>query len=155
VQSIFNSHLKITYQIQDLNKVAASILEQATSKTILFKGEMGTGKTTLIKALVKALGSSDVVSSPTFSIVNEYLTPGARIFHFDMYRIEDEIEALNFGIEDYLDSSAWIFMEWPEKISNILPENVNLITITLENKTSRTLKLSQNINLTKIKAIEQ
>lgn len=140
-----------TYQIQDLDAVAAEILKQATSKTILFKGEMGTGKTTLIKALVKALGSDDVVSSPTFSIVNEYEAPHTQIFHFDMYRITDEIEALNFGIEDYLDSNAWIFMEWPEIIPNLLPDNVNLITISLENNSTRTLKLSKNIKLTKQK----
>ena len=90
--------------------------------------DMGVGKTTLIKAMVKALGSTDDVTSPTFSIVNEYESLKGKIFHFDMYRIEDEMEALNFGFEDYLNSDTnWLFIEWPENVSNLLPEDVSEI----------------------------
>ena len=147
--------LELTYKITDIDQVAEELLKQISSKTILFKAEMGVGKTTLIKALVKALGSNDVVTSPTFSIVNEYNIFNESIFHFDFYRIKNEEEALNFGIEDYLLSDSWIFMEWYEKIPNLLPVNNNLVTIEYNENTSRTLKLSQNLTVNKINAMEQ
>ena len=131
------------------------MLKHVSSKTILLKADMGVGKTTLIKALVKVLGSNDVVTSPTFSIVNEYKIFNESIYHFDFYRIKNEEEALNFGIEDYLLSDNWIFMEWFEKIPNLLPINNNLVTIELNKNTSRTLKLSQNLTINKINAMEQ
>ncbi|WP_298757722.1 tRNA (adenosine(37)-N6)-threonylcarbamoyltransferase complex ATPase subunit type 1 TsaE [uncultured Psychroserpens sp.] len=147
--------LEITYQIEDINAVARQILEQCSSKTILFYGDMGVGKTTLIKALVKAIGSEDEVSSPTFSIVNEYAAKGCSIYHFDLYRINDEEEALNFGFEDYFYTQNWVLIEWPENAKNLLPEDVNSIEITHKNKTSRSLKLSQNTTLTQKNAMEQ
>ncbi|OUR91989.1 tRNA (adenosine(37)-N6)-threonylcarbamoyltransferase complex ATPase subunit type 1 TsaE [Flavobacteriales bacterium 34_180_T64] len=147
--------MEITYQINDLESVSKLLLEQLTTKTILFYGEMGTGKTTLIKALVNALGSNDSVSSPTFSIINEYLTSNDKIYHFDLYRINDENEALNFGIEDYLYSDHWILIEWPEKLPNLLPKNADIITLTMNNNASRTLKLSKNINLTEENPMQQ
>jgi tRNA threonylcarbamoyladenosine biosynthesis protein TsaE len=116
---------------------------------------MGIGKTTLIKALVKALGSDDVVTSPTFSIVNEYKIFNDSIYHFDFYRIKNEEETLNFGIEYYLLSDSWIFMEWFEKIPNLLPVNSNLVSIKLNKNASRTLKLSQNIMINKQNAMER
>ncbi|WMI67281.1 tRNA (adenosine(37)-N6)-threonylcarbamoyltransferase complex ATPase subunit type 1 TsaE [Mangrovimonas sp. YM274] len=140
--------MEIRYQINDIEQVAKTVLEEVHSKTILFYGEMGVGKTTLIKTLVKALGSNDSVSSPTFSIVNEYLLESGCIYHFDFYRIEDEDEALNFGVEDYLYSNEWILMEWPEKISSLLPEDAVIIEIVKDNNGHRTLKLTQNIKLT-------
>ena len=147
--------MEITYQVNELDKVAKQLLKQFKSKTVLFYGEMGTGKTTLIKALVKALGSDDNVSSPTFSIVNEYVTETSPIYHFDFYRIEDENEALNFGVEEYLYSDGWILIEWPEKVPNILPKNAEMVTLKLNNNASRTLKLSQKLNLTEEKPMEQ
>ncbi|WP_456441730.1 tRNA (adenosine(37)-N6)-threonylcarbamoyltransferase complex ATPase subunit type 1 TsaE [Psychroserpens sp.] len=141
--------MKINYNITELESVSTRLLEQINSRIVLFRGNMGVGKTTLIKAIVKALGSTDDVTSPTFSIVNEYESLKGKIFHFDMYRIEDEMEALNFGFEDYLNLDAnWIFIEWPENVANLLPEDVSEITITDKNKISRTLKLSQNELLT-------
>ncbi|WP_204345158.1 tRNA (adenosine(37)-N6)-threonylcarbamoyltransferase complex ATPase subunit type 1 TsaE [Psychroserpens algicola] len=147
--------LEITYEIEDIDTVAKQILDHATSKTIAFNGDMGVGKTTLIKSLVKCLGCDDDVSSPTFSIVNEYLGNEASIFHFDLYRINDEEEALNFGFEDYLYTSNWVFIEWPENAENLLPQDINSIEISYKNKTSRSLKLSQNMILTQKKPIEQ
>jgi tRNA threonylcarbamoyladenosine biosynthesis protein TsaE len=147
--------LELTYKIENIDLVAEELLKNVTSKTILFKAEMGVGKTTLIKALVKALGCDDHVTSPTFSIVNEYQLSENSIFHFDFYRIKNEEEALNFGIEDYFADTNWIFMEWFEKIPNLLPENSNVVSIKTNNNASRTLKLSQNIIINKQNAMEQ
>lgn len=99
-------------------------------KVVLFNGLMGAGKTTFIKSLCKHLGVEDVTSSPTFSLVNEYKTiEGSSIYHFDLYRINSELEALDMGIDDYLYSGNWCFIEWPEKIPNLLPDNVTTVTI--------------------------
>lgn len=147
--------MELTYKISEIDQVAEELLRHVSSKTILFKADMGVGKTTLIKALVKALGSDDVVTSPTFSIVNEYKIFNESIYHFDFYRIKNEEEALNFGIEDYLLSDSWIFMEWFEKIPHLIPANHNVVTIELSKNTSRALKLSQNLTINKINAMEQ
>lgn len=147
--------LEITYQIEDIANVATQILEHANSRTLLLYGDMGVGKTTLVKALVKTLGSKDDVSSPTFSIVNEYVAKETSIYHFDLYRINDEEEALNFGFEDYLYTSNWVFIEWPENAKNLLPKDANIIEISHKNKTSRSLKLNQNTTLTLKNAMEQ
>lgn len=147
--------MELTYKIVDIDFVAEELLKQVSSKTIVFKADMGVGKTTLIKALVKALGSEDTVTSPTFSIVNEYSVYNDKIYHFDFYRIKNEEEALNFGIEDYLFTDRWIFMEWFENIPNLMPKNYNLVSIKQNNNASRTLKLSQNITINKQNAMEQ
>lgn len=146
--------MEITYNIQDITTVAEAVIKQLTSKTILMYGDMGVGKTTFIKSFVKALKSDDDVTSPTFSIVNEYVTPSDKVFHFDLYRIKDENEALQFGIEDYLCSNNWIIIEWPDRIENLYPNNANTITITQNKDNSRTLKLSHNISLTQQNAIK-
>ena len=102
--------------------VAKEIIKNSTSKIILFHGDMGVGKTTLIKEICKTLGTEDLISSPTFSIVNEYITSNDEtIFHFDFYRIDNEEEAYNIGVEDYFDSDAWCLIEWPSVIQNLLP----------------------------------
>ena len=118
------------------------------TKTILLNGNMGVGKTTFVKAFVKVLGSDDDVSSPTFSIVNEYQLPNDLLYHFDMYRIKDEDEALQFGIEDYLSSNHWVVMEWSENIPNLLPNDVDIIEIILNKDHSRTLKFTKKPVLT-------
>jgi len=147
--------LELTYNISDIDAVADELLKHVSSKTIVFKGDMGVGKTTLIKALVKALGSDDVVTSPTFSIVNEYKLLSESIYHFDFYRIESEEEALNFGIEDYLLTDSWVFMEWFEKIPYLVPVNSNMVSINMNKNASRTLKLSQNLTINEQNAMEQ
>ncbi len=103
----------------------------ASLSPITFEGEMGAGKTTFIKEFVKALGTNDEVSSPTFSIVNEYETDKGKVYHFDFYRLNHEDEALDFGIEEYLYSNQYCLMEWPNKIANFIPDEHH--TITLEN----------------------
>lgn len=138
--------MDLTYPLKDIESVADAVLKNMTSKTLLFYGDMGVGKTTLIKALSKKLGSLANVNSPTFSIVNEYEIEDGLIYHFDLFRIKDEEEALNFGIDDYLFSKHYNFIEWPERIGSLLPEEANKIEIKLNLDGSRTLKLSTDIN---------
>ncbi|MGB5420389.1 tRNA (adenosine(37)-N6)-threonylcarbamoyltransferase complex ATPase subunit type 1 TsaE [Algibacter sp.] len=136
--------MEISYGIDEVEHVAQHIIKNAKTKTLLFYGEMGAGKTTLIKTIVKVLGSDDDVSSPTFSIVNEYKLNDEKIFHFDLYRINDIEEAYNFGIEDYLDSEYWKLIEWPEKIESILNDNFDRIDLKLDTKNNRILSLNTN-----------
>ena len=130
------------FNIDAIDDVAKDVLTKVDQKIILFYGEMGVGKTTLINALVKALGGYDVATSPTFSIVNEYEVKDDLVYHFDFYRIKDVYEALDIGIEDYFDSGRWIFIEWPEKIEEILPENAHKLSLSLNNNEIRLLKLN-------------
>ena len=133
--------MKINYSLENIESTAKQLIKSLNSKTLLLYGGMGVGKTTLIKALVKQLGSRDEVSSPTFSIINEYELENDKIYHFDLYRIKNIEEAYNFGIEDYLDSEHWILIEWPELIKPILSTNFNEIYLELNSKTERTLVL--------------
>lgn len=122
--------MNFVFTLEEIDLAVAKFYESNPHKVVLFNGLMGAGKTTFIKALCKKLGVEDVTSSPTFSLVNDYQTPqGNSIYHFDLYRIKSEIEALDMGIEEYLYSGNWCFIEWPEKIPNLLPENVTTINI--------------------------
>lgn len=132
--------MTLTYELSEIDSIAKLLLSKVKSKTLLFYGEMGAGKTTLIKALIKALGSADVVSSPTFSLVNEYHIDQGKIYHFDFYRIEDETEVLDMGFEDYLDSDSWKLIEWPQKIENLLEADMQKVEVFIENNKSRKLK---------------
>lgn len=128
----------IVKDLSDLSSVASAIADKIDEKVVLFKGEMGAGKTTLIKALAKTLGVEDEVSSPTFSIVNQYLGRGeVSVFHFDFYRIEDEEEAYDFGYEEYFYSGNLCLVEWPEKITNLLPSNFGLVQVEQINDTRK------------------
>jgi tRNA threonylcarbamoyladenosine biosynthesis protein TsaE len=120
--------------LKQLNDVAKKILKYTSPhKKFVFSGEMGVGKTALIKALSLQLGVFDVVSSPTFSIVNEYHTDDKNtIYHFDFYRIEDEKEAFDIGYEEYFFSNAYCFIEWPEKIPNLIKEEMVTIKMFLD-----------------------
>jgi|SRR5690606_1793448 len=119
--------------ISELPQIAQEILSGFQHKIILFEGEMGAGKTTLIKEIIKQMGSEDETSSPTFSIVNEYETQKGKVFHFDFYRIKSEEEALDFGVEEYFDSGNFCFIEWPEKVKNLIPEEFHTVKIISEN----------------------
>lgn len=124
--------MKITFSLEEIDQVASQLLAANPNKVILFHGEMGAGKTTFIKALSKALGVKDATSSPTFSLVNEYQTVDNKtLYHFDVYRLKNENEALDMGIEDYLYSGNWCFIEWAEKIPNLIPELHSVIEIKL------------------------
>ncbi|MDO5971096.1 tRNA (adenosine(37)-N6)-threonylcarbamoyltransferase complex ATPase subunit type 1 TsaE [Flavivirga aquimarina] len=135
------SQLEISYCLNDVESVAKQLISNVKTKTLLFYGDMGVGKTTLIKTIVKILGSTDDVSSPTFSIVNEYQLDDDRIYHFDLYRINDLEEAFNFGIEDYIDSNNWKLIEWPEKITPILADSFDRIDLELD-ANNRILRLN-------------
>ena len=130
--------------LSDLNRVAKEFLERAGDHKIwLLHGEMGSGKTTFIKVLCDRLGVSDAMSSPTFSIVNEYLThERTKIFHFDFYRIKSEAEAYDIGTEEYFYSGNYCFIEWPEKIPSLIPAERAEVSIASINQTLRTLALS-------------
>jgi len=132
---------QIVYEIHEIEEIAVQLVNQFPSKVIALNGVMGAGKTTLIKALLNALGSHGTVQSPTFGLVNEYADKGGDLlaFHFDFYRLEDENEALDFGLEDYFSANCWIFMEWPEKINNLLPENITELHIEVISSTKRML----------------
>ena len=134
---------ELHFKLEDLTKIAKVILKNVQSKTLLFYGEMGSGKTTLISAIVKEMGGVDATSSPTFSIVNEYEVKDDIVNHFDLYRLKNEYEALDMGIEDYFYSGSWNFIEWPEKIKNLLPENVTVLELSLADDGGRILKISQ------------
>lgn len=118
-------------QLSDLVSIARQIIDFAKdSKVLLFKGDLGAGKTTLIKYICDELGVVDAVSSPTFSLINEYQTDkGESVYHFDYYRIENEKEAENLGSEEYFYSGEWCFVEWSEKIPNLIPEQYLEISI--------------------------
>ncbi|MBD0822769.1 tRNA (adenosine(37)-N6)-threonylcarbamoyltransferase complex ATPase subunit type 1 TsaE [Aestuariibaculum marinum] len=133
--------MEINYNLEQLDEVAQQIIKNLKTKTLLFHGDMGAGKTTLIKALIKALGSHDEVSSPTFSIVNEYELKDDKIYHFDLYRIKEAEEAYNFGIEDYLDSGYWNLIEWPDVIKDLLPNEFDTLSIDIKEDNNRLLIL--------------
>jgi len=118
---------------KDLSVIAGKILQKSNSKIFLLNGELGVGKTTLIKALVKELGSKDDVQSPTFSIINEYKgEKDEPIYHFDFYRVKTEEEVMDMGYEEYFYSGEYNFIEWPEKVPSLLPENSHQINLFLE-----------------------
>ena len=132
--------MKKNYTLKQLPQIAQQIIDVSSKKMLLFYGSMGVGKTTLIKEIVKQLGVNDVVSSPTFSLVNEYQTRnGETIYHFDFYRIHSEEEALDIGIEDYFYNNDWCFIEWPEKVKNLLPLNAVEIHLSLNNDETRNI----------------
>ena len=130
--------------VSDLDRAAReflSLMDQAT--VFAFRGEMGAGKTTFIKAICEALGVGDVINSPSFSIVNEYRSAtGELIYHFDCYRLKRVEEALDFGFEDYMESGCLCFIEWPDIVDSLLPSDVVWVDIRVNDDGSRSVTLS-------------
>lgn len=138
--------MTFTFQLSEITQAAEKTLSATQTRLLLFEGEMGAGKTTLIKEIVKILGSDDHVSSPTFSLVNEYRAPAEPIFHFDFYRIENEEEAMDIGFEEYLDSPGWKLIEWPGKVEKLLPEIFTHIQIKILENGFREIILKNKIH---------
>jgi tRNA threonylcarbamoyladenosine biosynthesis protein TsaE len=134
--------MEIAFSLDEIDFVAKKILAENLQKVILFNGEMGVGKTTLIKSLSKNLGVKNATSSPTFSLVNEYeANENKLIYHFDVYRLKSEAEAFDMGIDEYLYSGNWCFIEWAEKIENLIPIEHSTINITILENGNRLLNL--------------
>ena len=131
--------------IDDLPRAAQLFLEQFDHRKIfLFSAEMGAGKTTFITALLHAMGIEEVDGSPTYSLVNSYDSPMyGKIYHFDLFRIEDEIEALDIGIEEMLYSGGMCFIEWPEKIESFLPDNTIWVYIRESESNKRMIQIEE------------
>lgn len=118
--------------LSDLPAIAQQLLNFAgTTRVFLFNGDMGAGKTTFIKAICTALGVTDQATSPTFSIVNEYVAGDKKVYHFDFYRLKNQTEALDMGCEEYFYSGNYCFIEWPSQIPDLLPQHYVNINITV------------------------
>lgn len=134
------------YSLGDIQITANRILKAASNKCLLFYGEMGVGKTTLIKAMGKELSVIDNISSPTFSLVNQYKTVlGLTIYHFDFYRLEHEKEAFDLGFEDYFERDCWCFVEWPQNAKNLTPKNAVEIHLSLLENGERNVQLKTKL----------
>ncbi len=138
--------LSLNFNLSTIDTVANTVLKALQTKTVLFYGDMGVGKTTFINALVKALGGKDNTTSPTFSLVNEYCVQNDLVYHFDFYRIENEIEVLDIGIEDYFYSGHWNFIEWPNKIKTHLPLEADILKLKLIKNNLRQISIINHKN---------
>ena len=135
--------IQFSYGVDVISTAAKKVVEMAGSEKIwIFKGEMGAGKTTLIKALAEEFHIQDQISSPTFGIVNEYQNDsGDEFYHFDFYRLDDPTEALDIGIEEYFYSQNYCWLEWAEKIAEFLPDQYFLVSIEILSATERKITL--------------
>lgn len=134
--------VEVKYHIHQIEDAARSVMREFGEKrVILVDGPMGTGKTTFIKAMCSILNTQDDVSSPSFSIVNEYMGSEGVIYHFDFYRIKDVQEAIDIGVEDYFYSGNFCFIEWGSKVENILPDDFFLVSLSTEGDHTRKITL--------------
>ena len=140
------TNLLEAFDLEEIRRAAQQVIAVCGDETVwLFEGSMGAGKTTFIKAICQELGVLNMVQSPTFSIVNEYLTDsGETIYHFDCYRLKNVTEAYDIGVEEYLDSGNLCLIEWPDKIEELLPEKFIKISITQLSNGKRSIVLLHN-----------
>lgn len=131
------------YKLNNIDNIAKELINSFKNKIVLFNGDMGSGKTTIISSIVNILGTNVKVSSPTFSIVNEYNIDEGSIYHFDFYRLKNSNEALDLGIYEYLNSGNWNFIEWGEKIQELLNEEFTTVNIKVISEGKRLLELKQ------------
>lgn len=134
--------MKLIFTKNDLPNAVKQLLPVIKEKIILLNGNMGLGKTTLVKEIAKQLGSTDIISSPTFTIVNEYQIPNDVIYHFDFYRLQSLDEALDIGVEEYLYSGKWCFLEWSERILPLLPEKKCVLTLSYIDEMTRSVEVT-------------
>jgi tRNA threonylcarbamoyladenosine biosynthesis protein TsaE len=134
-----------TFHLKDLSIVSKETIAAGQGLSIwLLEGEMGAGKTTLVKAIGRELGIKETVASPTFSIVNEYQTAdGQTIFHFDFYRLKNETEAYDIGVNEYFESGNLCIIEWPEKIPTLIPDHYLRIKLEINDSQSRTIQYAR------------
>ena len=132
--------MQLSYQLDGIERAARYLLDQASTAVIRIDGPMGAGKTTLISAAVKILGVTDTVSSPTFSLVNNYQKENEVFYHFDFYRLNHPDEALDIGLEEYLESGNLCFLEWAEKVSTHLPLEYDHFVIKEQKDGSRIIE---------------
>jgi len=124
---------KKAFELNEIHDLADEIINSAQHKLIVFKGDLGSGKTTLIKALIDVIGIKEQGSSPSFSLINIYQNDKNRVYHIDLYRLETYEEALDIGLEDYLsDEETWCFIEWPEVVEFLLPKPYHLIELSID-----------------------
>ena len=131
------------YNLGDLTEIAEMILESLDGRNVVvFRGEMGAGKTTLISALCEVLGVEDDVTSPTFALVNNYLTAdGEDLYHFDFYRIDHIEEAYDMGYEEYFYGSGLCLVEWPEKVEELIPDDAMTVRLEILSPTRRAISI--------------
>ena len=136
--------MDLNFKLENIKSAAKQFLTAAGTKTVFaFHGEMGAGKTTFIHALCEVMEVKDTISSPTFSIINQYATAtGKTIYHMDLYRLKDEQEAVNTGVEDCLYSGNTCLVEWPEKAPGIFPDDTLHVTIIAINTNTRKLQIN-------------
>ena len=134
--------ITLLFKESDISRTAKQFIQLVGSKKhFAFRGEMGAGKTTFIKAICQQLGTNDLISSPTFSIVNEYFdNTGVPIYHFDFYRIKNYVELFDIGFEEYCSLEAYCFIEWPEKAEECIPED--FINVEIQGRESAIRKLT-------------
>lgn len=135
---------KFNYNINNLDLATKFIINNSIYNMILFKADIGVGKTTLIKDICKKIGTIDNVVSPTFPILNVYKSNDDLIYHFDLYRVENLKDLNELGFFDIIEQKNWIFIEWPNNFEKVFNKNHTLIEIKLENDNSRTIILTQN-----------
>jgi tRNA threonylcarbamoyladenosine biosynthesis protein TsaE len=138
-----HSDLVLEYTLEDIDKHALEIVNRLPSEgEVYLEGEMGAGKTTLIKTILRILGVKDTISSPTFSLVNTYELPNHKpIFHADLYRVENEEELYDIGFDEYLESNSLIFIEWSERMTSLLNPKAMKITIEITSQNQRKLSI--------------
>ena len=132
------------YSLDEMSEIANLVLDIADEdNVIVFEGEMGSGKTTLIKAICIELGVEDATSSPTYALINEYQIDDDTIYHMDLFRLKDVDEAIDIGIEDYLHSDALCLVEWPEVVQEVLPINYTRVCIEMIDPSLRKIQISK------------
>ena len=129
------------YSLSEINKASKFIFENSNSKIILFEGDLGTGKTTLIKSLCYELGSIDNISSPTFPILNIYDNKKNKIYHADLYRVENTQDLNEIGFFDIVNTNDWLFVEWPKKIIDLIDKPFSIVNINIEDENNRKIEL--------------
>ena len=130
-----------TFNISEIDEVAKELLAKLPAKVVCFEGTLGAGKTTVISALCRTLGVNDAMSSPTFGLVHEYMCNNEPIYHFDLYRLKNEWEAIDIGIEDYVYSGYYCFIEWADTVKHLLPIPHSIVSITIISENERNLEV--------------